>query len=204
MCPAEEFRADPVQDQQGCMGDLLGQRLRVTHREERVGCAVYHQCRCGDLREPFAQRVAGRVGVDGGRSAGVPQVVADDEPAVFIEAPPPDGEPVALVLFGANQAAPAQIAARAVPRRRGSTGNRDRWRQPGTTASSRAASSPVSSPRQASPDCTIRVGNQSKDTWQNVALSLRHLREALALGLRLPVARWAVASVTLHRSLPTH
>ena len=31
--------------------------------------------------DEVAQRVAGRVGVDGGRSAGVPQVVADDEPA---------------------------------------------------------------------------------------------------------------------------
>jgi hypothetical protein len=36
-----------------------------------------------------------------------PQRVA----AVEIEALPPDGEPVALVLFGTNQAAPAQIAA---------------------------------------------------------------------------------------------
>jgi hypothetical protein len=31
--------------------------------------------------------------------------------AVDIEASPPDGEPVALVLFGTNQAAPARIAA---------------------------------------------------------------------------------------------
>jgi hypothetical protein len=31
--------------------------------------------------DEVAQRVPGRVGVDGGRSAGVPQVVADDEPA---------------------------------------------------------------------------------------------------------------------------
>ena len=31
--------------------------------------------------------------------------------AVDIDAPPPDGEPVALVLFGTNQAAPARIAA---------------------------------------------------------------------------------------------
>jgi hypothetical protein len=30
---------------------------------------------------------------------------------VDIEASPPDGGPVALVLFGTNQAAPAQIAA---------------------------------------------------------------------------------------------
>ena len=31
--------------------------------------------------------------------------------AVDIDAPPPDAEPVALILFGTNQAAPAQIAA---------------------------------------------------------------------------------------------
>ena len=37
--------------------------------------------------------------------------------AVDIEASPPDGEPVALVLFGTNQAAPAQIADRQGVRR---------------------------------------------------------------------------------------
>ena len=37
----------------------------------------------------------------------------------------------------------------------------------------------------------IRVEDQSKDTWQNVELSLPHLREALALGLRLAVvSKW--------------
>ena len=49
-----------------------------------------HDVRAGDAEpveytdgvgDEVAQRVAGRVGVDGGRSAGVPQVVADDEPA---------------------------------------------------------------------------------------------------------------------------
>ena len=40
-----------------------------------------------------------------------PERVAALTAAVDIEAPPPDGEPVALVLFGTNQAAPAQIAA---------------------------------------------------------------------------------------------
>ena len=37
----------------------------------------------------------------------------------------------------------------------------------------------------------IRVEDQSKDTWQNVELSLPHLREALGLGLRLAVvSKW--------------
>jgi len=37
----------------------------------------------------------------------------------------------------------------------------------------------------------IRVEDQSKDTWQNVELSLPSLREALAMGLRLAVvSKW--------------
>ena len=35
------------------------------------------------------------------------------------------------------------------------------------------------------PGNAIRVEDQSKDTWQNVELSLPYLREALAMGLRL-------------------
>ena len=40
-----------------------------------------------------------------------PKRVAALTTAVDIEASPPDGEPVALVLFGTNQDAPTQIAA---------------------------------------------------------------------------------------------
>lgn len=41
------------------------------------------------------------------------------------------------------------------------------------------------------PDSVIRVEDQSKDTWQNVELSLPHLRKALAMGLRLAVvSKW--------------
>ena len=40
-----------------------------------------------------------------------PERAAEITAAVDIEAAPPDGEPVALVLFGTNQAAPALIAA---------------------------------------------------------------------------------------------
>jgi uncharacterized SAM-binding protein YcdF (DUF218 family) len=41
------------------------------------------------------------------------------------------------------------------------------------------------------PDSSIRVEDQSADTWQNVELALPFLREALALGLRLTaVSKW--------------
>jgi hypothetical protein len=41
------------------------------------------------------------------------------------------------------------------------------------------------------PGDVIRVEDQSKDTWQNVELSLPHLREALAMGLRIAVvSKW--------------
>jgi len=41
------------------------------------------------------------------------------------------------------------------------------------------------------PDSVIRIEDQSKDTWQNVELSLPYLREALAMGLRLAVvSKW--------------
>ena len=110
--------------------------------------------------------------------------------AVDIEAPPPDGEPVALVLFGTNQAAPAQIAAAryhagtaplviatgGVNRHNGIIEGREFARQ------LTGAGVPADA---------IRVEDQSKDTWQNVELSLPYLREALAMGLRLAVvSKW--------------
>ena len=110
--------------------------------------------------------------------------------AVDIEASPPDGEPVALVLFGTNQAAPAQIAAAryhagtaplviatgGVNRHNGIIEGREFARQ---------------LTQAGVPGDVIRVEDQSKDTWQNVELSLPHLREALAMGLRLVVvSKW--------------
>ena len=50
--------------------------------------------------------------------------------AVDIEAPPPDGEPVALVLFGTNQAAPADIVAARYHVGTAPLSNRNRRRQP--------------------------------------------------------------------------
>ena len=119
-----------------------------------------------------------------------PERVAALTAAVDIDAPPPDGEPVALVLFGANQAAPAQIAAAryhagtaalviatgGVNRHNGIVEGREFARQ---------------LTQAGVPGDVIRVEDQSKDTWQNVELSLPHLREALALGLRLAVvSKW--------------
>jgi len=110
--------------------------------------------------------------------------------AVDIEAPPPDGQPVALVLFGTNQAAPAQIAAERYHRGAAllmiATGGVNR--HDGIIEGREFARQLI---RAGIPDGAIRVEDQSRDTWQNVELSLPYLREALAMGLRLAaVSKW--------------
>jgi len=119
-----------------------------------------------------------------------PERVAALTAAVDIEAPPPDGEPVALVLFGTNQAAPAQIAAiryhaGAAPLVIATGGvNRHNGIIEGREFARQLTGAGV-------PGSAIRVEDQSKDTWQNVELSLPNLREALAMGLRLAmVSKW--------------
>ena len=119
-----------------------------------------------------------------------PEQVAAITAAVDIEAPPPDGEPVALVLFGTNQAAPARIAAEryhaGAARRLIATGgiNRHNGIIEGREFARQLIEAGV-------PGAAIRVEDQSKDTWQNVELSLPYLREALAMGLRLAVVtKW--------------
>jgi hypothetical protein len=119
-----------------------------------------------------------------------PERAAAITAAVDIEAPPPDAEPLALILFGTNQAAPARIAAErhhrgaaplviatgGVNRHNGSIEGREFARQ--------LTGAGV-------PGSVIRVEDQSKDTWQNVELSLPYLREALGMGLRLAVvSKW--------------
>jgi uncharacterized SAM-binding protein YcdF (DUF218 family) len=109
---------------------------------------------------------------------------------VDIDAPPPDTAPTALVLFGTNQPAPARIAADryhrglapliiatgGVNRHNGIVEGREFARQLA------AASIPASA---------VRIEDQSKDTWQNVELSMPYLREALAMGLPLvAVSKW--------------
>jgi DUF218 domain len=110
--------------------------------------------------------------------------------SVDIAAPPPDAEPVALVLFGTNQAAPVQIAARryhngaaplviatgGVNRHNGIVEAREFARQ---------------LTEAGVPDSVIRIEDQSSNTWQNVEMSLSYLREALSIGLRLAVvSKW--------------
>jgi DUF218 domain len=119
-----------------------------------------------------------------------PDRVAMLTAAVDIEAPPPDEEPVALILFGTNQAAPARIAAeryhRGVAPMVIATGgvNRHNGIIEGSEFARQLKDAGV-------PDGAIRVEGQSKDTWQNVELSLHHLRESLGMGLRLAVvSKW--------------
>lgn len=119
-----------------------------------------------------------------------PEQVATITAAVDIEAAPPDDEPIALVLFGTNQAAPARIAADR--HRRGAapliiaTGgvNRHNGIVEGREFARQLTEAGV-------PGSVIRVEDVSKDTWQNVELSLPYLHEALGMGLRLAVvSKW--------------
>jgi uncharacterized SAM-binding protein YcdF (DUF218 family) len=110
--------------------------------------------------------------------------------SVDIDAPPPDSQPSALVLFGTNQAAPAQIAADRYYRGLApliiATGgiNRHNGIVEGREFARQLAAAGV-------PASAVRVEDQSKDTWQNVGLSLPYLREALAMGLSLvAVSKW--------------
>ncbi|HUZ39286.1 MAG TPA: YdcF family protein, partial [Streptosporangiaceae bacterium] len=110
--------------------------------------------------------------------------------SVDIDAPPPDTGPSALVLFGTNQPAPARIAAaryhHGVAPLIVATGgiNRHSGIVEGREFARQLAAAGV-------PASAVRVEDQSKDTWQNVELSLPYLREALAMGLPLvAVSKW--------------
>ena len=110
--------------------------------------------------------------------------------SVDIDAPPPDTGPSALVLFGTNQLAPARIAAGRYHRGLApliiATGGVNRHNDivEGREFARQLAAAGV-------PASAVRVEDQSKDTWQNVELSLPYLREALAKGLPLvAVSKW--------------
>jgi uncharacterized SAM-binding protein YcdF (DUF218 family) len=132
------------------------------------------------------------------------QQIAEITAYVDIDAPPPDGQPVALVLFGTNQAAPAQIAAERYHRGQApliiATGgvNRHTGIIEGREFARQLQDAGV-------PPGAIRVEDQSADTWQNVELSMPYLREALASGLRLAVvSKWyhRRAVMALHTRMP--
>ena len=110
--------------------------------------------------------------------------------SVDIDAPPPGTEPSALVLFGTNQTAPAHIAADRYHRGLAPliivTGgiNRHNGIVEGREFARQLAAADV-------PASAVRIEDQSRDTWQNVELSLPYLREALAMGLPLvAVSKW--------------
>lgn len=124
--------------------------------------------------------------------------------AVDIDALPPDTEPVALILFGSNQAAPARIAAARYQNGTAplliATGgvNRHNGIIEGREFARQLAEAGV-------PDSMIRIENHSSNTWQNVELSLPYLREAVSMGLRLAVvSKWhhLRAVYCLHTLLP--
>ncbi len=109
---------------------------------------------------------------------------------VDIDAPPPDTGPSALVLFGTNQPVPARIAADRYHRGLApliiATGgiNRHNGIVEGREFARQLATADV-------PASAVRVEDQSKDTWQNVELSMPYLREAIARGLPLvAVSKW--------------
>jgi uncharacterized SAM-binding protein YcdF (DUF218 family) len=132
------------------------------------------------------------------------QQIAEITAYVDIDAPPPSGQPTALVLFGTNQAAPARIAAERYHRNQAPliivTGgiNRHTGIIEGREFARQLHEADV-------PPSAIRVEDQSADTWQNVELAMPYLREALACGLRLTVvSKWyhRRAVMALHSCLP--
>ncbi|HEY5986705.1 MAG TPA: YdcF family protein [Streptosporangiaceae bacterium] len=109
---------------------------------------------------------------------------------VDIEAPPSDERPTAHIIFGTNQAKPAEIVAEryhrglapliivtgGVNRHNGITEGREFHR----LLAERGV-----------PDTAIRVEDQSANTWQNVEFALPFLREALDSGLPITaVCKW--------------
>jgi DUF218 domain len=120
-----------------------------------------------------------------------PEQVAELTGRADITAPPPDDEPVALVLFGTNKqdepariaveryhqgTAPLIIATGGVNRHDGST--------EGQQFARRLADAGI-------PADAMRVERRSENTWQNVELALPYLSEALAAGLPLvAVSKW--------------
>jgi DUF218 domain len=116
--------------------------------------------------------------------------VKDVTAVVDIEAAPPEGEPVALILFGTNQTAPVQIAVERYHRGAApliiATGgvNRHNGVVEGREFARQLIEAGV-------PDDAIRVEDASANTWQNVELSLPYLAEALDAGLPLvAVSKW--------------
>lgn len=109
---------------------------------------------------------------------------------VDTEAPPPDGQPTAHIIFGTNQAQPIAIVAKRYHRGLApliiATGgvNRHNGIIEGRVFHRLLLERGV-------PDEAIRYEDRSVNTWQNVELALPFLREALEAGLTITaVCKW--------------
>lgn len=109
---------------------------------------------------------------------------------VDIEAPPPDAQPTAHIIFGTNQAIPATMVAQRYHRGLAPliivTGgvNRHNGIIEGQEFRRLLIDSDV-------PESAVRGEDRSANTWQNVEFTLPFLREALTLGLPLTaVSKW--------------
>ncbi|MGA4841294.1 YdcF family protein [Streptomyces sp. G45] len=109
---------------------------------------------------------------------------------VDIEAPPPQDEPTAHLLFGTNQTQPVEIAARRYHEGLApliiATGGVNRH-----TGIVEARIFRDLLTERGVPESVIRWEDQAAHTWQNVEFSLPHLHEALELGLKVTaVSKW--------------
>ncbi|MEU6720750.1 YdcF family protein [Nonomuraea sp. NPDC046802] len=119
-----------------------------------------------------------------------PEEIAEITAFVDVVAPPPEGRPTALLLFGTNQPQPAEIAAERY--HAGLTPliivtggvNRHNGIIEGPTFQRLLVERGV-------PEDMIRCEDQSANTWQNVELALPFLQEALQSGLAITtVSKW--------------
>jgi uncharacterized SAM-binding protein YcdF (DUF218 family) len=109
---------------------------------------------------------------------------------VDIEASPPQGEPTALLIFGTNQAQPAEIAAERYHKGLApliiATGGVNRHN--GIVEGREFRRLLI---ERGVPEAAIRCEDESANTWQNVELALPLLREALGSGLRITaISKW--------------
>lgn len=109
---------------------------------------------------------------------------------VDIQAPPPDDQPTAHIIFGTNQTAPAEIVAKRYHRGLAplviATGgvNRHNGIIEGREFHRLLTGLGV-------PDSAIRYEDRSANTWENVEFALPFLREALDAGLTITaVSKW--------------
>ncbi|MFI9552767.1 YdcF family protein [Nonomuraea endophytica] len=116
--------------------------------------------------------------------------IAEITAFVDIQAPPPDDQPTALMLFGTNQAPPAEIAAA-----RYHAGHAPLIIATGGVNRHNGIVEAHTFQRQlielGVPQDVIRCEDQSAHTWQNVELALPFLQEARQAGLPITaVSKW--------------